>query len=151
MWTSKKHFLFFRAVDMSPYLKIFPVGKVCKPRTRQKSRSPQKMSKKVKQQVLLCNFSNFVSVFFPRKKNPENVFCFLEKFTLHSVTHFQRAEKKTPFSFTHSIFAQNGSKMNFSRDMKNYDTFGLGPQKIKKVYFLGWREGLTYRSSILYI
>ena len=59
------------------------------------------------------------------------VFFFLEKFTLHSLTHFQRAkkktalEKKTPFSLTHSILAEKWSKMNFSSEIKKYDTFAI--------------------------
>ena len=88
-----------------------------------------KRSKKGK----LFGFSNFGGVFYFFPKNFENglFFFFLEKFTLHSLTHFQRAEKKkqrwkkkTPFSLTHSIFAEKWSKMNFSRKIKRYGTFG---------------------------
>ena len=66
-----------------------------------------KRSKKGK----LFGFSNFGGVFYFFPKNFENglFFFFLEKFTLHSLTHFQRAEKKNSTGkknntiFTHSL------------------------------------------------
>ena len=87
------------------------LGKVCKPLTRQKNwmspKKGQKRSKKGKK----CSFSHFGRVFFSFKKVCFFLlllfFFFLEKFTLHSLTHFQRAEKKkstekkTHFSLTH--------------------------------------------------
>ena len=53
-------------------------------------------------------------------------FFFLEKFTPHSLTRFQKPEKKnmagskkTAFSLTHSIFAEKSGKTNFSGKKKN--------------------------------
>ena len=38
----------------------------------------------------------------------------------------QHGKKKTPFLLTHSIFAKKWTKINFSREIKKYDTFASG-------------------------
>ena len=80
---------------------------------------PKKRSKIGKKTVF-----QILQVFFFSQKNLKTFrFFFPEKFTLHSLTHFQKAEKKrlqkkTPFSLTHSILAEKWSKMNFSGQIK---------------------------------
>ena len=60
-----------------------------------KLRSPKKGQKRSKN-VNFCTFSNFCGVFFISKLVffLWFLFFFLEKFTPHSLTHFQRARKK---------------------------------------------------------
>ena len=88
----KKHLIFFR-------------GKFWKPLTQQKQWDLQK---KVKQRSKNINFCTFYFLWF--------LFFFLERFTPHSLTYFQRArkkirlEKKTQFSRTNSILAQKSKK-----------------------------------------
>ena len=73
-------------------------------------------------------FSNFGGVFFFRQ-----FFVFFFPGKVHiSLTHsfsgsrkkkYSSGKKNTPFSLTHSIFAQKWKKLNFSREIKKYDTF----------------------------
>ena len=73
-------------------------------------------------------------IFF--QKNPENSLFFFPGKVYTSLTHsFSKGGKikkqhrkkitgKTQFSHTHSIFAKKWTKINFSREIKKYDTFG---------------------------
>ena len=91
-----------------------------------------KRSKKGK----LFGFSNFGGVFYFFPKNFENglFFFFLEKFTLHSLTHFQRAEKKNSTGkkkhHFHSLtrFLPKSSQKQTFPGKKKYDTFAGGPK-----------------------
>ena len=61
--------------------------------------SPKKRSKTGKKN----SFSNFGGVLFFPKKSENISFFFPEKFTLHSLTHFQKAKKKQHWKKKHNF------------------------------------------------
>ena len=72
-----------------------------------------------------------LEVFFFFEKNLKILYFFPGK-VYTSLTHsFSEGEKKTPTSLTHSIFAKKCSKINFSEEIKNYDTFVTPVEKTK--------------------
>ena len=107
------------------------------------------LQKKGQKKVLYAvfrNFSNFGGVFFfPFFSQKFSVFFFPRKSlkSTHSLKFkepekkkYSTGKKKTTFSLTHSIFDQKWQKLNFSREIKKYGTFGPAksplPPDIKK-------------------
>ena len=136
---------------------FFP-GKVCKPLTQKKSDICKKRSKKRYFMLIFRNFSNFRGVFF-FPFFPKNFYVFFfsqEKFKIHSLTQIQEPGKKkiqhwkkkiTTFSLTHSIFDQKWQKLNFSREIKKYGTFGPSETKYKPMFILH-KSLIVVRSEI---
>ena len=100
----------------------------------------------------------FFFIFFPKMLS---IFFFpQEKFKIHSLTQIQEPEKKiqhwkkkiTTFSLTHSIFDQKWQKLNFSREIKKYGTFGcievkMLANKAKQIFIKFALEQLVFYIS----
>ena len=99
-----------------------------------KADDPKNRSEKVKKRYLEVFF------IFSRKILKTVCFFFFPGKVYTSLTHsFSKGgkkkqhgeKKKTPFLLTHSIFAKKWTKINFSREIKKYDTF----DQTKHFYF----------------